>query len=292
MNLWKLPAITIAPEVIIPGTWITNTLLCTWISIICLLVVFFIGTRRRDLVPAGLQNALEWLVEFLQNLVESVAGKERGKRFLPLVATFFIFILFCNLLDVIPGVDTIGIVHLDEAHANAVVNGPLLWGDLSNQIIPWLRPGTTDLNLTLSMALVSVVVTQILGFSMLGFKDQASKYLNFKAIKDKGGMGLVDFLVGVLEIISELGRLISFSFRLFGNIFAGSVLLAVFAYLLPVVANVIFVPFELFVAVIQAFVFAFLTLLFMQVGTTSHSHHDEGEHEVHHEYEGSAVASH
>lgn len=286
MNLWRLPNITIAPEVIIPGTWITNTLLCTWICIICLLAVLYFGTRRQDLIPSGLQNAVEWLVEFLQNLVEGVAGKEKGKKFFPLVSTFFIFILFCNVLDIIPGVDTLGTINTEKAGAN--IHGPFLFGDASNLITPWLRPPTTDLNLTLAMALVSVVVTQILGFSMLGFKEQISKYLNFKAIKEKGGMGIVDVLVGLLEVISELGRLISFSFRLFGNIFAGSVLLSVFAYLLPVVADIIFIPFELFVAVIQAFVFAFLTLLFMQIGTTSHSHH-EGEHEVHHEYEGSAV---
>lgn len=284
MNLWQLPKIAIAPDVIFPGVpWITNTLLCTWISIICLLIVMFIGTRRRDLIPSGLQNALEWLVEILQNLVESVAGKEKGKRFFPLFATFFLFILFCNTLDVFPGVDTIGTID------KAGISGPLLWGVNSNSITPWIRPATTDLNLTLAMALVSVVATQIVSFSMLGFKEQISKYLNFKAIKEKGGMGVVDFFVGILEIVSELGRLISFSFRLFGNVFAGSVLLAVFAYLLPALANIIFVPFELFVGAIQAFVFAFLTLLFMQVGTTSHSHGDEGEV---HEYEERIAATH
>jgi len=165
----------------------------------------------------------------------------------------------------------------------------LLWGARSSEIIPWIRPATTDLNLTLAMALVSVVATQIVSFSMLGFKEQTSKYLNFRAIKEKGGMGIIDFVVGLLEIISELGRIISFSFRLFGNVFAGSVLLAVFAYLLPVVANIIFVPFELFVGAIQAFVFAFLTLLFMQVGTTSHSHALENEI---HEYEENVAATH
>ncbi|GCF09364.1 F0F1 ATP synthase subunit A [Dictyobacter arantiisoli] len=291
MNLWKLPNISIAPDIIIPGTWITNTLLCTWISIIILLVVFYFGIRRQDLVPSGLQNAIEWVVEFLQNLIEGVAGKEKGKKFFPLVATFFIFILFCNLLDIIPGIDTIGTIDVTSKSVGAV-HGPLLWGAASNQLIPWLRPATTDLNLTLAMALVSVVATQIVSFSMLGFKDQISKYLNFKAIKEKGGMGFVDFLVGILEIISEFGRLISFSFRLFGNVFAGSVLLAVFAYLLPVVADIVFIPFELFVAVIQAFVFAFLTLLFMQVGTTSHSHSDENVHEAVHEYEENAATAH
>lgn len=289
MNLWRLPNIVIAPELVL-GSWVTNTLLCTWISIICLSVVFFFGTRRQDLVPSGLQNAIEWLVEFLQNLVESVAGKEKGKRFFPLVATFFIFILFCNVLDIIPGVDTIGTIHADKV--GAVINGPWLFGDVSNQLVPWLRPATTDLNLNLSMALVSVVATQIVSFSMLGFKEQISKYLNFRAIAQKGGMGFVDFLVGILEIISEIGRVISFSFRLFGNVFAGSVLLAVFAYLLPVVANVVFIPFELFVGAIQAFVFGFLTLLFMQVGTSSHSHSDEGVHDAVHEYDENMAAAH
>jgi F-type H+-transporting ATPase subunit a len=282
VNLWKLPAIAIAPDVIIPGTWITNTLLCTWISIICLLVVLVISMRRQDLIPSGLQNAVEWFIEVLQNLVESVAGKEKGRKFFPLVVTFFLFILFCNTIDILPGVDTIGTISTN-------VSGPLLWGNHSSNIVPWLRPPTTDLNLNLAMALVSVVATQIVSFSTLGFKEQISKYLNFKAIAEKGGMGIIDFAVGLLEIISELGRLISFSFRLFGNVFAGTVLLAVFAYLLPVVANIIFVPFELFVGAIQAFVFAFLTLLFMQVGTTSHSHSDEG---AGHEHEEQIAAAH
>jgi F-type H+-transporting ATPase subunit a len=79
VNLWQLPNIAIAPDVIIPGTWITNTLLCTWISIICMFVVVFISIRRQDLIPSGLQNAMEWLIEAVQNLVESVAGKRKAK---------------------------------------------------------------------------------------------------------------------------------------------------------------------------------------------------------------------
>ena len=211
--------------------------------------------------------------DYLLGLIESVSGKEKGKKFFPLVATFFLFILFANLLDVIPGVDTIGTISTEHGTmVSQPVLGFLLFGADSNKIIPWIRPATTDLNLTLAMALVSVVATQIFGFHFLGTKDQISKYLNFRAIASRGAnWAFVDFFVGLLEIISELGRLISFSFRLFGNIFAGSVLLAIFAFLLPVVANVIFIPFELFVAFIQAFVFAFLTLLFMQVGTTSHA---------------------
>jgi F-type H+-transporting ATPase subunit a len=250
----------------------------------------YFGVRRRALVPTGLQNAVEWMIEFLLGLVEGVAGKTKGRKFFPLVATFFLFIMFANLVDIIPGVDTIGTIN---GPANPVL-GFLLFGADSNKVIPWVRPATTDLNLTIAMAVVSVIVTQIYSFQALGTKEQVSKYLNFRALFT-GGLGIVDFFVGLLEIISELGRIISFSFRLFGNIFAGSVLLAVFAFLLPAIANVIFIPFELFVAVIQAFVFAFLTLIFMEVGTTSHAHADT-EHEAHEEYEESkareAAATH
>lgn len=273
MQLWKLPNISIAPEVIFGG-WITNTLLCTWISIIILFVLFYFGIRRRDLIPSGWQNFIEWMVESLLGLVESVSGKEKGRKFFPIVAPFFFFIFVANLLDVIPGVDTLG--WFDRKPGDPTP----LWGFFiidhasSNHIIPWIRPATTDLNLTLAMALVSVVITQIFGFISLGAGTHLNKYVNVRALR-RGGLGIVEFIVGLLEIVSELSRLISFSFRLFGNIFAGSILLAVFAFLLPAVANIIFIPFEIFIAGIQAFVFAFLTLLFLELGTTSHDHHDE-----------------
>jgi F-type H+-transporting ATPase subunit a len=269
---WNLPEISIAPETIFTlfGFPVTNTLLCTWITIIVLLFVCYLGIRRQDLIPSGMQNAFEWIVEAFLGLVEGVAGRAKGRKFFPFVMSFFIFILFANLLDVLPGIDTIGSVH-GASHSG------FLWSDDSNKLIPWLRPPTTDLNLTLAMALVSVVVTQFFGFAILGPKEQLSKYFNFRAFKH-GPMGIVDFIVGLLEIISEVGRLISFSFRLFGNIFAGSVLLAVFAFLLPYLSAIIFIPFEIFVGTVQAFVFAFLTLLFMEVGTTSHSHHKEETH--------------
>lgn len=283
MQLWKLPNISIAPEQLFTlfGFPITNTLLCTWIVIVILFIVCYLGIRRQDLIPSGMQNAFEFLVEGLLGLVEGVSGKEKGRKFFPFVASFFIFILFANLLDIIPGVDTIGQIE-GASHAG------LLWGAESNELITWLRPPTTDLNLTLAMALVSVVATQVFGFTILGAKDQLSKYFNFRALK-RGPIGVVDFVVGLLEIVSELGRLVSFSFRLFGNIFAGSVLLAVFAFLLPVVSSILFVPFEMFVGTIQAFVFGFLTLVFMEVGTTSHGHAESSTHEEAGEYEATAT---
>ena len=293
MQLWRLGHITLAPEVIftIPGINlpVTNTLLCTWISILILVAIFFAATRRNDVIPRGVQNFVEWIVEFLRGLAESVAGREYGRKFFPLFATFFVFILVSNLLDVFPGVETIGTIHIEDASAQGQpVFGFLLFGSLSNQLIPWIRPATSDLNLTLAMAVIAVVTAQVYGFVTLGFGEHVGKYLNFKSlgkiITGKGFAGKleggIEFFVGILEIISEIGRILSLALRLFGNIFAGSVVLAVFAFLLPFVANVVFIPFELLVAVIQALVFSMLSLIYLQLAVTSHEHHEaEGEHE-------------
>lgn len=278
--LWKLQPIIIPPEVLfnIGPIPVTNTLVGTWIGIVALVIFFFAGTRRQEMVPKGAQNFVEWAVESLLTLVESVSGKAKAKKFFPLVGTFFMFILFCNLLDVFPGVETIGSINrtaLQAAHL-APPSSFLLFGNYSTMLAPWVRPGTSDLNLTLAMALVSVIVTQVFGFMALGAKEHLSKYFNFKALFTHGFQGPIEFFVGIIELITELSRILSFSFRLFGNIFAGSAVLAVFAYILPFFANVIFIPLELFVAFVQALIFALLTLVFLEIATSSHEH-AEGE---------------
>ena len=231
---------------------------------------------------------VEWIVEYLLNLTESVAGKVKAKRFFPLVATFFIFILFCNLLEVFPGVETIGWVDttaVREAHLSPATS-IFLFGDYSNKLITWIRPGTSDLNLTLAMALVSVIVTQAFGFYTLGTKEHLSKYFNFKALFGHGFQGPIEFFVGLIEIVTELSRILSFSFRLFGNIFAGSAVLALFALLVPFFADVIFIPLEIFVSYVQALIYALLTLVFLEIATTSHEHaQGETEKEALQEYE-------
>jgi len=288
--LWKLQPIQIQPEVIftIFGFPITNTLLGTWISIILLVLFFFLGTRRRDLIPSGMQNAVEWIVEYLINLTESVAGKVKARKFFPLVATFFIFILFCNLLDIFPGVDTIGTVNLEAlklAHLSAPTSFFLL-GEYSDKLTPWVRPGTSDLNLTLAMALVSVIVTQVFGFTTLGAKQHLSKYFPFKALFTHGFQGPIEFFVGLIELVTEISRILSFSFRLFGNIFAGSAVLAVFAFILPFIADVVFIPLEIFVGFVKSLIFDLLTLVFLEIATTSHEHNeDETEKQAMEEYE-------
>jgi len=152
-----------------------------------------------------------------------------------------------------------------------------LFGEYSNKIVPWFRPATSDLNLTIAMALVSVIVTQIFGFFMLGPKQYLSRFFNFSSP--------INLYVGLLELISEIARIISLSFRLFGNIFAGSIVLAIFALLLPVVGGLVFIPFELFIAFIQAFIFSLLTLVFLQITVSSHEGHEpESEHEAREEF--------
>jgi F-type H+-transporting ATPase subunit a len=284
---WRLQNFNIQPDVIFTpfGFPITNTLFCTWITILLLVVVLYFGTRKRDLIPSGFQNFVEWGVESILNLVVGVVGKEKARKFFPLVGTFFFFILFANLLDVIPGIDTVGWVNssaVTAAHL-AQPSSFLLFGDYTSKIVPWFRVPTSDLNLTFSMSLISVVVTQIFGFMALGAGTHLGKYFKFKELFTHGFQGPIEFFVGIVELVTELSRLLSFAFRLFGNLFAGSAVLAVFAFLVPAIGDVIFIPFELFVAVVQALVFALLTLVFMEMATTSHEH-SESEHEAEQEY--------
>lgn len=304
--LWKLPNITqIAPETIfyIGGFPVSNTLLCTWISILILVLVFFTATRYKSLVPTRYQSAVEMAVEYMRGLVESVSGKVKGRKFFPLVAALFLFIVVSNMLDILPGVDTVGAIDragIAGLHLNAAtcsqqflgflpncqpVAGFLLFGQISNQVIPWIRPNTSDLNLTLSMALVAVITCQVFGFATLGAKEHLNKYINIRGLKKLNFEGFVEFFVGILEIVSELSRIISFSFRLFGNIFAGSAVLAVFAFIVPFAADIAFIPLEMFVAVVQALVFALLTLVFLEIATTGHSEaeHETQENIAHHE---------
>ncbi len=282
---WKLQSFNIQPDVIFTpfGFSITNTLFCTWITIVLVVIIVYFGTRKRDLIPAGFQNFVEWGVEGIQNLVLGAVGKEKGRKFFPLVGTFFFFALFANILDIFPGIDTIGWVNLTQVNA-AHLRPPgsfLLFGDYTSMIVPWFRPPTSDLNVTFSMALISVVVTQIFGFVTLGAGKHLGKYFKFKELFTHGFQGPIEFFVGLVELITEISRLLSFAFRLFGNIFAGSAVLAVFAFLLPALADIVFIPFEIFVALVQALVFALLTLVFMEMATTSeHEAEIEVEHNI------------
>jgi len=243
------------------------------ILVAAIILVLFAVLRPRLSMdrPGTLQHMLEVIYSFLHSESRDNIGRE-GPRFLPFVGTLFIFILFCNLLDVFPGVETFGWIDLTALRA-AHLPPPtsiFLFGDYSNKLAPWIRPGTSDLNLTLAMALVSVITTQAFGFYTLGWREQLGKYFNFRALFKFNFQGFIEFFVGILEIVTELSRILSFSFRLFGNIFAGGAVLAVFAFILPFAADIVFIPLELFIAFVQALIFSLLTLVFLEIATTSH----------------------
>lgn len=281
--LWKLPniAVPVEPIFTIGGFNFTSTLMLAIVDAIIIFVIFFLYSRRKKVLPGRIQNALEWLVQVFLNLCEEVAGKRKGRVFFPWVFGIFLYVLMGNLWEIIPGIETIGTIvhHGGCENVSTTLGFLLLDNNTSNCIVPWLRPPSTDLNFTLAIAVVSVVVTQIYGWRMLGAKAQLGRYISLRE-------GVLGLLVGLLEAVLEVARIISFGFRLFGNLFAGDALLLVMGFLLPFVGAIPFYFLEIFVGVIQAFVFAMLTLIFMELGTTGHGHTDaEEEHaaEVQHE---------
>ena len=196
--------------------------------------------------PTGLQNIAEMLVDGLYNLVHGIThDAEKSKKLFPLIATFFLFILFNNWLGLVPGVGTIGFFRPEEATV----------------LVPYFRAGTTDLNMTLALGIMSVVIIQYFGVSYQHLK-YFGKFINLS--------NPINFFIGILEIISELSRIMSFAFRLFGNIFAGEVLLVVMTSLTKVIAPMPFYGMEFFVGFIQALVFAMLSLVLMNMATISH----------------------
>lgn len=281
--LWNLPDIKIAPDTLfyIGPLPVSNTLIATWFSILVVLAFGFLAKRNLKLVPSGVSNFFEWIFEQILNLCEEVAGRERGRKFFPLVCTIFLFVLASNYLELVPFVESIGTV--TQANVHPFLGIFLVQKSETNLITPWVRPAPTDLNLTIALAIISVVATQIYGFRILGPKLQLGRYFTLK----DGPIGL---FVGILEAVLELARVISFSFRLFGNIFAGDVLLLVMAFLIPALGPVPFLLLEVLIGLVQAFVFAMLTLVFMTLGTTAHDgeeHHAEEGHG-----EASATAAH
>jgi F-type H+-transporting ATPase subunit a len=276
--LWELPHIQVAADPLYPGApgFLTNTFLLTVVSAIIVATLFIIAAYKPKIVPGFLQNFIEWVFEQLLHLCEEVAGKQNGRRFFPWVAAMFLLILTANWWEVIPGIESIGLKttspEISAACANVGSYGIFLTGNVSNCISPFFRPPATDLNFTIALSIISVVMTQVYGFVILGWRVQISRYI----VLTEGPIG---FVVGLLEIPLELIRVLSLSFRLFGNLFAGDVLLLVMSFISVGLGAIPFYFLEVFVGFIQAFVFAFLTLLFMTLGTTAHGHADaEEEH--------------
>ena len=340
----SLPAIQLPAEIVLHGfdtpigKWdLMNTMLTTWLAMLVLIILSLLVKNGLKEIPGRLQALFEVIFEFFLQLCESVAGKEKARRFFPLVFTIFVFIVVANWMGILPGFGTVGRIadpseiahhhdvhhysdpalgeaghddshgkakdphgkseeHSDDHHDDHLGKvklhvftgdqsfGFLAPGSLSEQLtfdeyeekhgdvgegkraghlVPFLRAANTDVNMTLAIALVAMVMVHYWGFSILGAFGHAGKFINFRE-------GPVGFFVGLLELISELAKVISFTFRLFGNIFAGEVLLMAMGFLLPLIGLIPFMGLELFVGVIQAFIFAMLTLVFAAMATVSH----------------------
>lgn len=260
----------------------TNTLTAMVIADILILLIALLvrrAVKSGEMVPSGLAGAVEALLEVIYNLTESTAGKW-AKQIFPWFATITLFVLIVNWMELIPGVDSIGIIEHAHGEGHAVQE---VFGGLAKTItpehgeyalVPYVRVLSTDLNFTVALALIAMFMVQVIGVRALGI-GYFTKFFNVKGLFSKPIFGVIDFGVGLLETVSEISKIISFSFRLFGNIFAGSVLLFVIGTLVPVLAQSVFLMLEFFVGLIQAVVFGMLTMVFMAQATHSHGDHEE-----------------
>ncbi len=240
--------ISIAPEYIfsLGRLALTNSLFTSVIASLLIAAWLIWAGLSVRLAPGGrLAQIVETLFEAVLDLIEQVTqDRDKARRFFPLLMTLFIYIVVNNWLGLLPG---FGTVVINTAHGN----------------VPLLRGANADLNTTLALAVISVIMTQIYAARELGLFRHLGKYFSFNPLM---------MFIGVLELFSEITRMLSFSFRLFGNIFAGEVLLVVMAALVPFFGPVPFFFLELFVGLVQALVFTVLSLVFLTIASTDHGH--------------------
>jgi F-type H+-transporting ATPase subunit a len=288
------PEITVAAErlsehplfslPVIGDFYLVNTLPTLALTLVLLfLMAFFIRrsllrSLNTDLVPQGIGNIAELALEMMYNLTEGSTSEKWAPVIFPWFATIIIYVLFGNLLKLLPGFESVGVLQPAESgYALSSIGGAwatLLPGKVASggySLVPFFRGITVDLNFTVALALISVIMTQIIGFRARGL-GYLSKFFNFKTMFKIPFFGAMDFLVGLLELVSELSKIISFAFRLFGNMFAGVVLVAIAAALLgkvTILPAMLFM-FEFFIGAIQAFIFGMLTMVFMGQVTQGH----------------------
>jgi len=246
-----MPHIEIAAEKLFYfGTFaVTNTLIASWVAVAVLLALAAVIRTRLTPVPQRTQNVMELFVERFLGLMEGVLGSRRSaEKYFPIAATVFLFILASNWLGILPGIGSIGFFEGAQPHA---------------RFVPLLRSAASDLNVTLALATVTVLTIHVLAVGAIGFKPHLAKFFSFR--------GPIEFFVGILELVSEFAKIISFSFRLFGNIFAGEVLLVITGFLAPFGAPIPFLMLEVFVGFVQALVFAMLTTVFISIAVSSHN---------------------
>jgi F-type H+-transporting ATPase subunit a len=286
------PVFNIGPFVV-TNAFFTSIIL----SIVIVGLAFFVGRNLKE-KPGGLQNIIEFLIETLDGFVTSLAPQKWAPTFFPILATIFIYLLFANWFSLLtPLLGSFGFVHPAEKGGIPVKNVLFITGSpetlqhtasedqkVSPQtaaatgqkvmIVPIFRAPSSDLNLTVALALMTMVLVEVFGLREHGIK-YLGHFIRFKSFAQKGfWMGLIDFFVGLIELVSEFFKIVSFSFRLFGNVFAGEVVLIVIMSLVSFLLVLVFFGLELFVGLMQAFVFFILSLVFFSIATQPH----EGEH--------------
>jgi len=247
------PHVQLPAEHPFPNLPITNTMITAWISILVLFGIFFAATRKMRLVPRGLQNLVEFIYETAANFIEDPAGKKWGRIFLPVCFTIFLFVLANAWINLLPGFETIK------------MNGE-----------PLLRNANTDINVPLMLAVVAFISIEYWGFKAKGaryleaffnFRPLGSGFKHLFTGEIKAGIGgifngIIMMFAGMLEVLSHFIRMVSFTFRLFGNMTAGAILPLIMIFLVPFVVPAIFYGLEAFFGFVQAMIFGGLTLGF------------------------------
>ncbi|OIO05377.1 ATP synthase F0 subunit A [Candidatus Falkowbacteria bacterium CG1_02_37_21] len=247
---------------------ITNSLLTSALALIIIITLAWLVRRNLKEVPTGIQNVLEMIVDAFLGIFDSVTGsRKKSLQFAPLVLAFFFFILVNNWMGLLPGVGSIG--QLVREHGELV-------------FVPYLRGATADLNTTLALATLGVVLSHIFGVLAVGWWQYLNKFINLKAFLEIPGkirkdpmiilINPIKAFVGLIEIVGELAKVASLAFRLFGNVFAGEVLLASISAILAFAVPVPFLFLEILVGLIQALIFAMLVLTYLTISTTAEEH--------------------
>ena len=259
----------------ITNTYINSTLTVIGFIIVAYLIKQAADRLTKDSAPRGILNFFEALLEFFLGYLDKVThDRVKSIKFLPIVGSLFFFIVVSNWIGLFPGIGSIG--QWQVHHGNL-------------ELIPLFRPANTDINMTLSMAILAVVASHIFGIIAIGIFKYFNKFVKlgdlYHAFRSgnptKILVAIIEFFVGFLEIISEVAKMVSLSLRLFGNVFAGEVLLTVMAGLIAVFVPLPFMALELLVGVVQATVFAMLTLVYLTIATTpvhAHNSNDKKEH--------------
>jgi len=256
------------PVAHIGGFPITNSMLNTWLVVFILIIFSVVLRRKMKLVPRGLQNVSEVVVEGALNLADSVTGsRQKSMKIFPIVFAIFAFVLLNNWLGLLPGIGSIGFIESGEGHS---------------VFVPYFRGGTADLNTTLALALISVICSNVFGIFTVGLWKYFNKFVNLKSLVEIPKKILKDpaiiivnpikFFVGIIEIIGEVAKVASLSFRLFGNIFAGEVLLSSIAAILAFGLPIPFMFLEVLVGIIQGLIFAMLTTVYFSIAMTDEEH--------------------